>query len=57
MTLVAGSMALAADPLTVEGPTRAQEGMQTVPGVRNVEVFHAPEGGWTYNHHVDLAFW
>ena len=51
------AFAAADEPITIVGSQRATADMPTVPGVRTIEVFHATAGGWTYNHHVDLACW
>lgn len=71
ITLLAAT-ANAADVLQVLGPEQASlnmslpdGGLPPMPGVKNIEVFHASReapdlnggNGWTYNHHVDLAEW
>ncbi|MDB6028227.1 MAG: hypothetical protein JWM68_4450 [Verrucomicrobiales bacterium] len=49
--------ATAADLITIVGATTADQPLPQVAGVKNIEVFHASAGGWTYNHHVDLGAW
>src|SRR5829696_2750211 len=58
LVLLTTPFAAAAEPLQVTGATTAAEAaLPAVAGVRHVEVFRAIAGGWTYNHHVDLAVW
>ena len=51
------SIVRGAEPLAIVGATTPQENLPSVIGARHTEVFHATAGGWTYNHHVDLAAW
>jgi hypothetical protein len=54
---ISASLVVADEPVRIVGATTAKDGLPAVVGARNIEIFHSVAGGWTYNHHTDMAAW